>query len=42
MANIGNAFGSGINWGSTAFTLQNLLGSKLGPKLAGTALSHVS
>ena len=42
MANIGNAFGSGINWGSTAFTLQNLLGSKLAPKLAGTALSSLA
>ena len=42
MGAFGNAFGSGINWGSTAYTLQNLLGSTLGPKLAGTAFAPLA
>ena len=42
MAEFGNAFGSGVNWGSTAFTLQNLLGKSLGPKLAGTAFASLA
>ena len=42
MGAFGNAFGSGVNWGSTAYTLQNLLGSKLGPKLAGTAFAPLA